>query len=385
MFNFRKKYLLCFVMLFLAGRVTAELPADKMVKMLDQIKVGYINQKGNFIVEPQFDWGSDFQNGFATVYKGKAEQIKKRKAYLIDKNGTVISSPVPKKKVYVSFFENGIWSIFTYKKKGNEYGYMDSDGKVLLDPQFSSIHGFSEGLAAVKLQNKWGYINKQLEMVISPQFTGFSTGNFSEGLAIVEKEGKKGYINKKGEIIIDFQFTYAEDFSEGLAAVELNGKWGYIDKNGEFVIKPQYACAFSFSEGLGRVHIDENRNAYINRDGIIVIEHKFDYDADFHENLAAIRVGNAFNGKWGFMDKSGNVVIEPQFSCPESLGGPRFSEGLAVAGVKLYQYGYIDKTGKYVIPPIFRIAENFHEGIARVETFPKELREFYFKEWLKEK
>ncbi|EAK1349894.1 WG repeat-containing protein, partial [Campylobacter coli] len=53
------------------------------------------------------------------------------------------------------------------------------------------------------------------------------------------------------------------------------------------------------------------------------------------------------NGKWGFIDKSGKIVIEPKFD-----GVGNFSEGLA--GVELNgKWGFIDKSGKIVIEPKF--------------------------------
>src|SRR5205814_7895132 len=53
--------------------------------------------------------------------------------------------------------------------------------------------------------------------------------------------------------------------------------------------------------------------------------------------------------KWGFIDKKGNVVINPQFEYVAP-----FSEGLAAIKVG-YRYGYIDKSGKIVIEPKFGI------------------------------
>ena len=51
------------------------------------------------------------------------------------------------------------------------------------------------------------------------------------------------------------------------------------------------------------------------------------------------------NGKWGFIDKTGKIVINQKF---DKVSG--FSEGLC--GVKIgNKWGYIDKTGKYVWNP----------------------------------
>jgi hypothetical protein len=47
-------------------------------------------------------------------------------------------------------------------------------------------------------------------------------------------------------------------------------------------------------------------------------------------------------GKWGYIDKTGNIVIEPQFDSAH-----RFSAELAQVHVG-DKIGYIDKTGRYV-------------------------------------
>jgi hypothetical protein len=77
-----------------------------------------------------------------------------------------------------------------------------------------------------------------------------------------------------------------------------------------------------------------------------------------------VRIGN----KRGFIDKTGKVVIEPQFDGAES-----FSEGLAavkVGGVNGNggKYGYIDRMGKFAIALQFDEAASFSEGLAAVKV-----------------
>jgi WG containing repeat len=85
--------------------------------------------------------------------------------------------------------------------------------------------------------------------VVQPQYSAVSS--FSEGLAAVRnQEHKWGYIDTRGQLVIPFMFQSASQFSDGLAQAELNQKFGYIDKSGNFVIRPQFAMAGAFSEGL---------------------------------------------------------------------------------------------------------------------------------------
>lgn len=41
----------------------------------------------------------------------------------------------------------------------NKYGYIDKTGKIVINYQFDGAGRFSEGLARVKIDNKWGYID----------------------------------------------------------------------------------------------------------------------------------------------------------------------------------------------------------------------------------
>src|SRR5262249_49255806 len=64
---------------------------------------------------------------------------------------------------------------------------------------------------------------------------------------------------------------------------------------------------------------------------------------------------------WGFIDKTGSLVIPPRFESALS-----FSEGLA--GVLLDgKWGFFDKTGTLVIENQFDWVERFSEGVAVVQ------------------
>jgi hypothetical protein len=114
---------------------------------------------------------------------------------------------------------------------------------------------------------------------------------------------------------------------------------------------------------------------FIDNTGTIKIEPQFDnvsvpwlYGPPdiFFEGLAAVAVGENEDEKWGYIDTSGAMVIEPQF---DNAGG--FSEGLAAVGNKtgmdgeLYmELGYINTSGVLVIPIERNTASSFSEGLA---------------------
>jgi hypothetical protein len=129
--------------------------------------------------------------------------------------------------------------------------------------------------------------------------------------------------------------------------------------------------------------MQEGKCGYIDKTGKVVIEPRFGSAYSFSEGLAVVMTGDMKPGQkwaWGYIDKAGKFVIEPQFAFASG-----FSEGLAAVCVGDFstpakeiedfpKWGYIDKTGKIVITPQFSGLSqgNFSGGMAWVslEFFP---------------
>lgn len=78
--------------------------------------------------------------------------------------------------------------------------------------------------------------------------------------------------------------------------------------------------------------------------------------SSFHDGLAAI----CKDGKWGYMDKVGKIVIPPSYSSARD-----FHEGLAAVS-KDGRYGYIDKDGNVILQFRYLEALDFIDGYANV-------------------
>lgn len=102
--------------------------------------LGFIDTRGNVVIEPQFIEARDFSEGLAVV-----------------------------RRIY---FEKDMPSVTVE----NKYGFIDMKGNYVIEPQFAGAGDFSEGLAAVatgdKYGYKWGFIDTTGTVVIEPQFDG---------------------------------------------------------------------------------------------------------------------------------------------------------------------------------------------------------------------
>jgi WG repeat protein len=97
---------------------------------------------------------------------------------------------------------------------------------------------------------------------------------------------------------------------------------------------------------------------YIDRAGALVIAPRFDRAERFSEGLAAVEA----DGKRGYVDETGKLALVPEQG-PAGAVHRRFSGGLAAvkAGGAI---GFIDRAGKLVIPARFTSADDFSEGYA---------------------
>ncbi|MGD9380795.1 MAG: WG repeat-containing protein, partial [candidate division WOR-3 bacterium] len=138
---------------------------------------------------------------------------------------------------------------------------MNTSGVLVIDFLYDRADFFSENLAAVRIGNEWGFIDKRGRVVIKPEYDFVHP--FREGLALVWRGGKQGklgwsggkyqYIDHDGRTVISGVHDLADDFAGGMARVWEDGLCGYINKTGELVIEPQYVFAGAFSGGLASI------------------------------------------------------------------------------------------------------------------------------------
>lgn len=285
------------------------------------------------------------------------------------------------------------------------WGFLDQQGKTIIQPTYSEVIPFRNGLSAVKvsvsrpfyMNDKWGFVDPKGVLQVEPIYDHCLP--FAEGVAPVAINGKVGFINKDGYFEIPPKFDYARPYSEGLANVLT---WDakkrtvtdqYIDKKGivafsnevkiaknksvsDFFPVSDYLHPEQYLFGLGerlrytwsdfhdglvarRILIKPNvwKAGFLNTKGKFVIAPKFDKVEAFSEGLAKVKDGN----KYGYVDVKGKLVIPAAYTEASD-----FSDGMAAVSTDGETWGYIDKTGKMVIAEKYLEANSFSEGLAKV-------------------
>jgi hypothetical protein len=226
-------------------------------------KYGIIDKKGEFVVKPEYLDAIDYN-------EGKTYIMNRQERGFIDKNGNYIFKL--DSLVGYPYFEG----LAPVSSKKYLFGYIDTTGKVVIEPQFDEAKEFSEGLAAVNIDGRIGFIDTTGEYVIRPTYAfaqKFQDGHCFVGRASDTYEPIWGVVNKSGLLTVNFMYETAAGFEFGIGVVSLEGEYFFIDPFGNKVIDKTYTYADEFKNGLAWASDKtEGRHGFINPAGELVIE-----------------------------------------------------------------------------------------------------------------
>ncbi|MBP6826377.1 MAG: WG repeat-containing protein [Saprospiraceae bacterium] len=121
--------------------------------------------------------------------------------------------------------------------KAGKQGLSRPDGTVLLPAEYDQIFGSedAEGFFTVRRGNQFGFVNGEGRWLGKPEFD--YARSFDAGLAAVRRNGKWGFIDTLGRVAIPFRYQYAENFrnyTKG-AVVLYENTYQLIDKQGKTI------------------------------------------------------------------------------------------------------------------------------------------------------
>lgn len=293
---------------------------------------GFINHLGKFVIEPKYT--GVIGQGFSDSRKAVVLSAD-YKHLIIDQTGK--ETPIPKGLRVTTPFKNGLAVV---ADQTSQLGLINESGDLVVEPQFAQIHNSGSSLLRVQLksQKNPNYINSSGELLfdstaLDPSPLYPAATNFSEDRAIVKftEEDKYLLIDSSKQVIKEFKVSEVfSNFTRPRCSTEQGYSQGLISAG--FLpegVNPNSARS-----------VKQHKCGYLDRNGDVAIEPKFDLAKPFSEGLAAVQV----NGKWGFINPEGEMVIEPKYN----RANP-FQNGLAlVASYPEKYFGYIDTKGKVV-------------------------------------
>lgn len=259
----------------------------------------------------------------------------------------------------------GLFPASVKTTNGTKWGYIDRSGKMVIQPKYEDAQDFQDnGLAIVGMHGNYGLIDRSDRYVVSPIYQSISP--FSEHRAIViDHQGFK-MIDEQGNVLTRRAYPYIAEVKEGRAVYYVTGqgsgdgaasRYGYLDADGREVIPAQYEEANDFADGKAVVKIKDNHYALIDLQGRRLANYSFAYVGPLGEGMLAFQQGQ--NGKYGYIDEQGNMVIPPTYT----MAFP-FHHGRAIVNTAedyKSKYGVIDPHGKWIIQPEYNDIRDLNE------------------------
>ena len=321
-----------------------------------------------WLVKPQYD------QIYASDENGDLIHVMKDDKYgYIDKNGKVIIDFVYD---YATSFSKGM----AYVEKNGVFSYIDKNGKVLFNLEAknylnhlkntdadSYIFGskFSGDYAVITSETSESFIiDRAGKYVPVPEGIAVLDYNISNNIAIIQNDDSSevGYLNiKTGKTL--FSPYDVSEFENGYGIVYYgDGNIGIVNENLEYVNKSINVGDVYASLSNGIIYIaeyDEDyepiKAGYIDLNGKTLIPSKYLVLGDYEDGLIAANIFENGVSKVGYLDIKGNWVIKPM-ECSAYSG---FINGVAAFSKTFDEntysdnFGLIDKTGKFVIEPQF--------------------------------
>lgn len=358
--------------------------------VLDGKKYGMINEAGKYILKPEYDMIADFNPlGMAEVIKGDKHGFVNRKGELI----------IPCKYKYVGAFNsNGlVWvndggKLEKGKVIGGKFMIFKQDGSQFLDKPYACVGRFIPWktqrtqaeidkltLTEKRLTNGEDYSFWRKSLIDFIPETPLDTDIRAYFISDRKDGHNNGVITPDGNMIVrPSKYNFANCPEDGISIIfPKSGKANFLDiKSGKMLLSKDIDGSWGFKDGFcigtegglqyiydttGQKRSDgytkifpANNGTHVTRNGtdkygLISINGTELLPATNHSVYPCIEgmalVKESSSSMIGYVDKTGQWIIEPQYK-----NGQIFSGGHAIVADANGQQGIIDKNNNIVMP-----------------------------------
>lgn len=281
------------------------------------------------------------------------------------------------------YYYGGEYYTFAEDKNAN-ICVIDSAGGTLFSAPEIMSYSSGKKLIAAHHENQLVYLDNKSHRKIVPYNSSENEllnydylGAYYNNIANFSVNGKWGYINGNADIITD-EYEYATPFINGVSAVKKDGIWQFVTISDNSIVPldnekfadvkiDEYGCPFSYGYAYVKKVGSEKWSLIslavdVENKKIGGIKHVGSLEFD---DVKPFGVCGAVkqNDKWGFINSSGEWVLEPMFDDAKSMVC-----GLAPVMID-GKWGYADITGKMIIEPQFEDAVSFNlKGVGAVKS-----------------
>ena len=348
-------------------------------------RYGYVDIDGNVLLEPEYTEVSRITN-----------IIDNDNIYLIvaqnGQYGMIKNQEQIKENEYQSISYNSESNTITLEKT-KRYGVATLDGEVIIPTEFAQIDSTGIYIYATDVDgNVEVYQEDGNPAEIDSNVYILKTENENYQIKIDNTQGSTySILNKAGEQITKQNYSYINYLYDNYFIVSVTGgKVGVINDKEEPIIEIQYDSIervdgteyiiTRLSQNSSTQLYDKNfkqlcemTNAIIKKENDYIKLYNdaetryFDLEGNEKQNTEIFPDNQIYaksqDGKWGFVDKSGNVVVDYIYDKTTDLGSYGYA-GIQLDG----KWGVVDANGKVIVEPTYTL---------KVQTEPQFIKDYY--------
>lgn len=345
------------------------------------IMYGYINYKGKQILDFEYDKIERVLNDNENLI------VRKNGQYGLYQNDKIIINCNYQEMEYKENID------MYFVKRGSNYGVLDENGNIIVPVEYQNVEEKGIFIETVNNDNQIEHYNLRGEKI--SQFDNYNSvekSKYDDTYIATLSDYSYQLLNNNYNVITTENYEYMENIFPSVYIVkDSNGKYGMINNNNQKLINNNYDVIqlINETEIIQAMDVTTNIITLYNKNGQKLLEDE-DLLVIFNDNYIKVFcdegakyytldgketsnteiyknnniIGFYENGKWGFKDKSGNIVIEPIYDRIVEINENGYG------GIKLEdKWGIIDKDGNIIVEPKFYIDDNISD--------PEFLNRFY--------
>lgn len=258
--------------------------SEGLINVKKDKKWGYINSQGEVVIDFIFMAAEPFVDGYARVeFAGK-------RAAIIDKSGEIVGG------LLFDYIQPGYLSHYDpYSSNKQHYIHYISNIESSKNAGNWGVQAaFKNNRALVKIAGKYGYIDKNGELVIPAIYD--QAWSFSEGVAVVQiEEGDRTFCkivdeNGKELLSLESNLLIRQFVKRGMIQVynRVNKKSGILFLDGSIKYSEKFVTFSPYHNGLYKLSDRENRFAFGDSSGKILLEHDYRVTSTFSYGRALV-------------------------------------------------------------------------------------------------
>ena len=387
-----------------------------------QEKMGVIDEKGNIIIEPIYQYiqiPNPEKPVFICMEEDKNKVLNEKNEEILNEFSNVSAISLQGAKSEVPYEKN----ILKYEKDG-KFGIINFDGEVIAHAKYDKIESlpYKEGELLVEKDGKVGVLNSKGAKIVEIKYDTIEGDNFykdgtykesgyivsnktndgylygyknyegkevlnteynqitriidntkiSDVFLIARKNGQVGLI-KNGKTVIDFKFQNIEyDVSEDLLVLQKGEKYGVYTLDGREIIKPEYD-EISF-RGLYIFASNGDEETYFDVNGVKIDKPMYRSIEKTENSKYYITINN--ENLCGIMEEESKILVENSYAYLEYLFDNYF-----IASKDGTKFGIINSENKIVVNFEYDILSKIGSGkIIQAKKTNENILDIYSKE-----